>query len=142
MKPDTTISPRFCRWPFAPLLATASTAAGYACFRLVHLLDPIGELDYWFYATIYTGIGTITGIAAWYFARLVANDRVSPVLLTLGLALPYAFIMSLALELNPFVAAVATVAFGFILFLTWLAHRARRNETATVPRSDQIPADG
>ena len=95
-----------------------------------------------FYARIYTGIGTMTGIAAWYFARLVASVAFRRYLLHLRPRLPYAFIMSLALELNLFVAAVATIAFGFILLLTWLAHLWRRNETATAPQSTPVPADG
>ena len=133
--------PLFCRWSLAPLIIAASAVAGFVAFRVMDWLDPVHDLDYWFYAIPYTGIGAATGRTAWYFARLTARASLSlagaaPLLFT------YVFIMSLALDKNPFVAAVATIAFGFILFLTWLANHARRNETATVPRSDQIPADG
>jgi hypothetical protein len=125
--------PIFCRWPFALAIIAASTAAGVACFRVLDHLDPVGELEYWFYAKIYTGIGTITGLAAWYFARLVAAGSTSPRRITLALALPYAFILLLALDKNLFVAAIATAAFGLILLLSWLATvfgRAQHNRSA------------
>lgn len=105
-------------------------------------LDPVHDLEYWFYAIPYTGIGAATGAAAWYFARLTARASLSLAGAALLLFVPYAFIMSLALDKNPFAAAVATITFGFILFLTWLAHRSRRSETAAVCQSDQVPADG
>ena len=107
------------------LIISLTSFAGFLCFRIMDWLEPVHELEYWFYAIPYTSIGTVTGFAAWYFARLVARDCMSLALAATILLLPYAFIMSLALELNPFVAAVATAAFGFILFLSCLAHASR-----------------
>jgi hypothetical protein len=121
----TPMLPFYCRRPFAIVLVTAATAAGALYFEVLNRQEPVGDLDYQFYAVIYTGIGTVTGLAAWYAARLTARGSTSLARLALLLSLPYVFITLLALDKNPVVAIVAAVAFGFILFLAWLGHRAR-----------------
>ncbi|MGE3641931.1 MAG: hypothetical protein AB7G28_25540, partial [Pirellulales bacterium] len=113
------------RWPSALAIASATTAAGVACFVVLDHLEPIGELDYWFYAAIYSSIGAITGLAAWYCARLTGVGHATPAGIALALAAPYAFVLFLALDKNPFIAVLATPAFVLILLCSWLSHRNR-----------------
>jgi hypothetical protein len=91
------------------------------------IYDPVGDLDFWFYLRGYSGIGAATGFAAWYFARLVARKHATVYGLTCLAAPTYLFVVWLALDKNPLVAALATVAFGFILSLSLLAQRSVGN---------------
>jgi hypothetical protein len=134
MKPNL----NFIRWPFTLAIITATTAVGIACFFVLNHFDPVGELDYWFYAAIYSGIGAITGLASSYCARLTGLGHATPAGIALALAIPYAFVLLLAFDKNPFLAVLATPAFGLILFLAWLAHDSPHRSIDRDPASKSV----
>ena len=119
--------PFYCRWWFALVLVAVLAGAGVLCFLGLRALDPIADLDYRFFLRVYTGIGATAGFASCYFSRLVARRRVSATSFICLLLAAYIFVMILALDKNPIVATIATVIFGFILSLVFLADRSVRS---------------
>lgn len=116
--------PLYFRWQAAPVLVAASAITGVIYFLGLHALFPFDDLDFWFYGCLYAGVGAVTGAGAWYGARLVTIKRLSLQSLAICLAIPYVFILLLALDKNPTVVLIATLAFGFIFFLAWLGRRS------------------
>lgn len=118
--------PKFCRWPFAPLIVAMATVVGEMCFLGLNALydEPLPDIDYWFYAYLFAAIGAVTGIVGWYTARIVALKHGSLSKMGLLLLIPYLFVALLAIDKNPSIVAVATVAFGFIMGMAWAGQRA------------------
>jgi hypothetical protein len=118
--------PVYCRIWFAPFLGGAWSGIGCLYFMALNERYPVDDLDIRFYFFLYGLIGAFTGLAGWYFARLVAGRRAFLPAMALILIPAYLFILVLAVDQNPSVAAVATVSFAFILLIMILAHRSIR----------------
>ncbi|WP_413432594.1 hypothetical protein [Crateriforma spongiae] len=91
------------------------TATAVAFFLAIHSVYPVLLIDYTFYIRLYASIGIASGIAASYVRYLVSNARVSLGSIAMLLVMPYCFVVFLAIDVNPPVAALATLMFGFIL---------------------------
>jgi hypothetical protein len=126
--------PVYCRVWFAPIFIGAWAVVGYLWFLAVNEIYPVDDLDFWFYLCLYSGIGTITGLAGWYFARSVARRRASLFAIAILLMPAYLFVAILALDKNPIVAAVATLSVGFIVLMVVLAARSARNPALRTPQ--------
>ena len=120
--------PIYCRTWFAPISVGFWAIVGYIWFLARNKIDPVDELDFWFYLHLYCGIGIFTGLSGWYFARLVARQRASILAITIMVLPAYFFVVSLAFGKNPFVAGVATLSVGFILLMVISAHRSARTK--------------
>jgi hypothetical protein len=120
--------PFYCRSRFAPILVGVSACVGALWFFMLHVLEPFDELDVWFYLCLYCGIGAISGLAAWYFARLVARQHASWFSIAVAILPAYLFVAFLALDKNPSVAALATLAAAFILLLVLRADHSTRTQ--------------
>jgi hypothetical protein len=118
--------PFYCRWLFAPILVGASTCFGLFWFAALHVFEPVDVLDIAFYLSLYAGIGAIVGLAAWYFARLVARNRASWFTIAALLFPAYLLVAFLGLNKNIAVAILATISVGFILLLSLSAARSNR----------------
>jgi hypothetical protein len=118
--------PWFCRWLYAPIVIAFTTGAGAFCFCVYNRIEPFGDLDYWFYAYDYCGIGLATGVVTWFLARLIALQQMTFTPLAVVILAAYGFALVLALDKNPAIAIVATAAFGFVMLLAWMSCRAAR----------------
>ncbi|MEM1228793.1 MAG: hypothetical protein AAGJ40_24170 [Planctomycetota bacterium] len=91
------------------------TVTAVAFFLALHSVYPVLPIDYRFYFRLYASIGVASGIAASYVCYLTSNARASLRSIAVLLATPYCFIVFLAIDVNPPVAALTTILFGFIL---------------------------
>ena len=121
----------FCRPWFGMALVGFWACAGVAFFSATHLLEEYHPKDFWFYLGIYSGIGASTGALSWYLARLVASHRLKLRGVVAVLLLPYLFILGLSLDKNPLICIVASVAFGFALWLACRVHSIVRQQDST-----------
>ena len=120
--------PIYCRMWFAPIFVGLWAIVGYVWFLTMNKIDPVGDLDFWFYLRLYCGIGILTGLAGWYFARLVARQRASILAISIVLLPAYFLVASLALDKNPIIAGIATLSVGFILLMVVLARWSTRTK--------------
>ena len=116
--------PTFCRWSFLPVFIAVWGGAAVLCALSLDAIEPFGEMDCWFYINLYTVIGVMFGVATWYFARLAACGRRTLRALSLALVIPYCFILLVSIDSNSVVSAIATIGFGGILLLAYLARRS------------------
>ena len=97
-------------------MSYAAGAIGF--FLALNRLDPCRQIDFPFYLRLYASIGVVSGLLASFIGHVVANGRTSVSAVTAVMAIPYCFVMFVALGMGPPVGVLTTLIFGSILLLS------------------------
>jgi MFS family permease len=107
---------------FAVLCVVAGLASGAVWYLAVSTIEEFHPLDAAFYFKLYSAIGGVSGLFAWYVATLVARDRIQLRSAVITLACPFTFIFFLSLDV------FVIVLFVFAMLPLYMTLRAKETE--------------
>jgi hypothetical protein len=91
-------------------------------YLAVSTIEEFHPLDATFYFKLYSAIGGVSGLFAWYVATLVARDRIQLRSAVITLACPFTFIFFLSLDV------FVIVLFVFAMLPLYMTLRAKETE--------------
>lgn len=117
---------------FAVLCVAAGLVVGLLWYVVIWAIagEDMHPLDLSFYLRLYSTIGSLSGLLAWYVASLVARKRVRARSVACIIAIPLMFILVLAIDLNPLTAIVVILLFSLGSLPTYIAVQRKKTEVA------------